>query len=93
MFEIIQTRRFKISFKRVHKSGRFDVSEFKKIIEYLRYGKELPYHYRDHRLTGYLQNKRKCHISGDLLLVYEIYPAHRAITLSDIGNHAQVFGS
>ena len=93
MYEIIYSRRFKTSYKRLDRSGRFDREEFGEVIELLEAGQELPKKYFDHALIGNLQAKRECHLASDILLVYEKHIEYKVITLSDIGNHAHVFGS
>lgn len=92
MYEINHAKKFKISYKKLLKSGRFDSNELEKIIEYLCNGSELPDKYHDHALKGNLQLKRECHISGNLLLIYEIFPNYKTILLSEIGTHSQLFG-
>lgn len=92
MYEISHARKFKTSYRKLLKSGSFDSEELEKIIELLRDGSELPDKYHDHALKGNLQFKRECHISGNLLLIYEIFPNYKTVLLSEIGIHSQLFG-
>ncbi len=93
MFEIVFTKKFKSSFKRVQHSGNFKEANFDEIISFMERGIEIPVKYRDHALTGNLFGKRECHVSSDLLLVYETDEQEKFIKLLNIGNHAQVFNS
>lgn len=92
MYEIIQTKKFKTSYKKFLRSGRFDSEEFNKIIEFLGSGSELPEKYHDHILRGNLSGQRECHIRGDVLLIYEIELSNKTIYLGNIGTHSQLFG-
>ena len=40
---------------------------------------------------SYKRILRECHISGDCILIYEIFNDIKIIRLYDIGNHANVF--
>lgn len=92
MYEIIQTKKFKTSYKKLLKSGRFNSGEFEKVIEFLGNGSELPEKYYDHMLRGNLSGQRECHIRGDILLIYEIELETKTVYLGNIGTHSQLFG-
>lgn len=92
MYEILRNKNSKSSYKRISRSGNFPREEFKKILEFLIQGKELPAIYRDHQLKGEISYKRKCHIKNDILLVYVIFEDTKKITLDDICNHSNIFG-
>ena len=91
MYEIISAKKFKSAYKKLLKSGRFDQGEFKNIIELLKKDGSLPPKYRDHVLKGDMQEKRECHISSDLLLIYEIHLHLKVIVFTDIGTHSKIF--
>lgn len=91
MCEIVRSRNFKKSYKKVARSGNFKFENFTEILEHFIAGKTLPFYYHDHQLTGNLFGKRECHLSGDLLLIYQILPREKIIILDNIGNHAQIF--
>ncbi len=93
MYEIHFNKKFKTAYKKVLRSGKFKFEEFNNIIRLLEKGEKLPSKYWDHSLTGNLIHRRECHISGDMLLVYEIDHINMIVLLEDVGNHAQVFGS
>jgi len=89
--QIVQSRRFKKSYKRVHRYKRFDREIFIYIIQQLAVKKKLQEKYKDHALTGALKRYRECHIAPDILLIYEIDNNVLTLTLVNIGNHAQLF--
>jgi mRNA interferase YafQ len=65
---------------------------FTKFVEYLyllSHKKPLPPEAKDHALIGDWENFRECHISGDLLLIYQIEA--EVIKLVRIGSHSQLF--
>lgn len=93
MYEIFFNKQFRSAYKRLTKSGRFKREELENVMALLAQGCELPTRYHDHTLKGNFLGQRECHLSGDMLLVYEIDSDNKIVTLFDIGNHAQVFGS
>ncbi len=92
MYEFSTTKKFKKSFKRIEKSGKFDREEFEKVVYFLINKIELPGSYNDHPLVSNLFGSRECHLAFDLLLVYEINDQNKILALVNIGSHSQVFG-
>ncbi len=65
---------------------------FTKFVEFLyllSQGQALPPEARDHALIGNWLNFRECHISGDLILIYQVEAD--TIKLVRIGTHSQLF--
>ncbi len=93
MYEIVYKKKFKTAFKRLVRSGSFKSGDYYRIVKFLIEGTALPHEYYDHALTGNLSGQRECHIASDMLLVYDIDIENKMVTLANIGNHAQVFGS
>jgi mRNA interferase YafQ len=52
-------------------------------------GQILPPEARDHALKGEWADFRECHISGDILLIYQI--EENVVKLVRIGSHSQLF--
>ncbi len=90
-YTIVYTHRFKKSLKRVRQFKGFKISKLGDVIEMLATGKRLPEQYRDHALTGDAIGYRECHVSPDILLIYKIHDDVLICSLTDIGNHAQLF--
>jgi len=85
---LVQTKSF------VRDSGRFKLSDkhFTRLIEYLyllSQRQALPPEAKDHALKGEWADFRECHISGDVLLIYQIEAD--VIKLVRIGSHSQLF--
>jgi mRNA interferase YafQ len=94
MYEIAHAKKFKTSYKKLIKSGRsdFDDDELKYVVHLLSESRELPEKYRDHSLRGNFQGLKECHITSNILLIYEVDTDNKIITLSEMGTHAQLFG-
>lgn len=92
MYEIIPSRRFRRSYKKVRRSGQFERERLRAALEFLREGIPLPFSYQDHLLLGEYQEYRECHLKGDLLLIYEIRDHLKEVILVDIGSHSDLFG-
>ena len=94
MFLIKKTKSFEKSFKKVKNSGakRVIFKDLGFVIDLLASGKSLPSIYKDHKLSGELNNCRECHIKGDLLLIYQIHDDILVFVLVDIGSHSYLFG-
>jgi mRNA interferase YafQ len=93
MYEIARSRKFKSAYKKLTKPGRsdFDNAALEEIIGLLTVGKDLPEKYRDHILKGNLSEYKECHVTSNLLLVYEIDELNKIVTLSEIGTHSELF--
>ena len=93
MHSIRRLKDFEVSMKRLKNSG-VKISVKKKIeqaIDILASGQKLPTSFKDHKLSGELQDCRECHIKGDLLLVYKIEKENLLLILVDIGSHSKLF--
>jgi mRNA interferase YafQ len=64
---------------------------FIEVVSELAAGRKLDKKYKDHSLTGNLKTFRECHLSPDILLVYQIDDGVLILTLVSIGNHSQLF--
>jgi mRNA interferase YafQ len=91
MYTIVYTRRFKKSLKRVQEFKNFRKEKLAAVITILASGEKLPEQFRDHALTGDVIGYRECHIAPDILLIYKIHDSILVCSLTDIGNHAQLF--
>ncbi len=95
MYQVVRTRQFEKSFRKLKKSGLFKAAikqNLEEAIVLLAEGKSLPISYADHQLSGELQRYRECHIKGNLLLEYEYRDDILILILVDIGSHSHLFG-
>ena len=90
-YEVIYTKRFQKSLKRIQQLKGFREERLKKVITVLANGEKLATEYRDHKLTGDLKDFRECHLAPDILLIYEIDDGILTLTLVTIGSHSQLF--
>ncbi|MFH1769216.1 MAG: type II toxin-antitoxin system YafQ family toxin [Parcubacteria group bacterium] len=94
IYRLKKTHTFRKAYKRLKKSGRFsDVEKLKHVVSILTNGIVLPFHYKDHQLTGRLLKYRECHIKDDLLLIYSQNKNQLILTLINIGSHSKLFKS
>lgn len=91
-YEIVYTKSFKRSLKKLTRSGPIELSAIQKVIDILISKGDLPIQFRDHGLKGNYAGYRECHIKADLLLIYEIDDNLKLITLAEIGSHSELFG-
>lgn len=91
MYKIVLTSKYRRSIKKLKKSGKSPDKDLGFVIDELATGRSLPQKFRDHKLTGELQDFRECHIKFDLLLVYKIHKRELILVLIDIGSHDGIF--
>lgn len=85
---LIQTKSF-IKDQRKIKMSDKHFTRFVQILACLSRPEPLPEDTRDHALTGNWADFRECHISGDLLLIYQV--DGETIKLVRLGSHSQLF--
>ncbi|GHV95137.1 addiction module toxin, RelE/StbE family [Spirochaetia bacterium] len=81
---------FKKEFALVEKRGR-DMSKIIDVMGLLINEQPLPPERLDHPLRGNYNNYRECHIQGDWVLIYRIYPVERTILFYRTGTHSDLF--
>lgn len=91
MYKIVYTNRMKKDAKMMQKRGK-DMGKLTSVLSLLASGKPLPNQYKDHALTGNLQDFRECHIESDWLLMYQIYENTLILSATATGSHADLFG-
>ncbi len=91
MYDVVLSRKYKSSLKRVCRHKDFDQSRLEQVVDLLSKGQPLPPQFRDHQLIGSMKNYRECHIKSDILLVYQIFQNELVLLLVDIGSHSDLF--
>lgn len=89
-YTVKPTAKFQRDLKKVYKRG-YDISLLTDIIKKLANEEPLPERNRDHSLGGDYANCRKCHITSDWLLVYEIDKGEVILYLTRTGTHSDLF--
>lgn len=95
MYEIVYTKGYQKSYKKLKSSGQLKKQtsdNLKEAIDTIAKGEKLPAVYKDHKLTGEYLGFRECHIQGDLLLIYKLEKTELILALVDLGSHAALFG-
>ena len=91
MYKIVYTNRMRRDAKLMKKRGK-DMGKLISVLSLLASGNPLPLQYKDHSLTGNLQDFRECHIEPDWLLMYQIYEDTLILSATATGTHADLFG-
>lgn len=91
MYKIVYTNRMKRDAKLMQKRGK-DLGKLVNVLSLLSSGNPLPIQYKDHSLSGNLQDFRECHIEPDWLLMYQIYEDTLILSATATGTHADLFG-
>ena len=89
-YTVQPTTKFQRDLKNAYKRG-YDISLLTDIIKKLANEEPLPEKNRDHSLGGDYANCRKCHITPDWLLVYEIDKGEVILYLTKTGTHSDWF--
>lgn len=89
-YTIKATNKFQKDLKRIQKRGS-DISQLVKVIDSLAAGKSLPHKNKDHSLGGKYTGCHECHITPDLLLVYERVSDSMILYLIRTGSHSDLF--
>jgi mRNA interferase YafQ len=90
MLQIEYTNRMKKDVKLMKKRGK-DLSKLVIVLDLLSKVEVLPAKYRDHALTGNLNDFRECHIEPDWLLLYRIFENELILSATATGSHADLF--
>ncbi len=91
MYKIVYTNRMKKDTKLMKKRGK-DITKLVNVLSLLASGNPLPIQYKDHQLTGNLQDFRECHIEPDWLLMYQVYEDTLILSATATGTHSDLFG-
>lgn len=91
MLKLVLSSRFKRDYKRLKRSGQYDMQKLEYVLQLLCTGQPLPRQYFDHALSGNYQDFRECHIAPDWLLIYQISNTELILTASRTGTHSDLF--
>ncbi|CAG1020599.1 mRNA interferase toxin YafQ [Patescibacteria group bacterium] len=89
MRDVVLTSAFKKDYKRLNRSGQYQMQYLQDIVEKLANDNILDDKYRDHTLTGNWQDCRECHIKPDWLLIYQF--KENELVLVRTGSHSDLF--
>ena len=89
-YTIRPTSRFQKDLKRIAKRG-YNTELLTAVIKKLANGEPLAQKHRDHALTGDYADCRKCHITPDWLLIYEISDDTLLLYLTRTETHSDLF--
>ena len=89
-----KTKAFLKDWENLSRSGKHDMNVLKQAMMLLiADDAPLPPEWKDHQLSGELQDFRECHVKGDLLLVYQLQEAYKGelIVFYNAGTHSEIF--
>jgi len=91
-YKLHYSNQFKKQYKKLLRSGRDNIiKDLEKVVDLLAKGSVLSEKYRNHKLTGNLQDFFECHIAPDWLLIYKVYNDILVLELVSMGNHGALF--
>ena len=92
MLKIKYQSQFKKDYRKAVKRG-FDPKILETVLGYLILRKPLPLKYKDHMLRDSRDYKkvRECHLTSDMLLVYQIKEEELILKLIRMGSHSELF--
>ena len=90
MLEIVYTNKMKRDVRLMVKRGK-NISKLTAVLSLLASRQKLPEKYRDHQLSGNLNDFRECHIENDWLLLYQIFDDKLILSASATGTHSDLF--
>ena len=91
MYKPARTKQFKKDFKRLMRSGRYDMKKLENTLELLVKNVALPARYENHALKGRLYGSFECHIEPDWLLIYLKIDGIMVLYLMRTGSHSELF--
>ncbi len=92
LYEVLSTKQFKKSLKKLKRSGSFNLNKLVDLIDLISEGKQLPLYSRDHFLKGKMKDYKECHVEPDLLLIYILDAENKQVRLISLGSHSELFG-
>jgi len=90
-YTVRYSKNFVKSLKKVQQLKVFKPERLRLIIKLISSGEKLDSRFRDHKLSGNMASYRECHVSSDILLIYEIDSEVLILTLINIGSHSNLF--
>lgn len=90
-YSIVESASYRRDYKRIKRSGNYDIAKLEALIDLLAEGKELPMKYHHHYLRGDLAEYEECHIEFDWLLLFKRHHDILVLQLIRTGTHDQLF--
>ena len=94
MRRVVYSGIFQKEWKRLNTSGLKNIDSIRESFDYaqkcLRKGEKLPDRYHDHPLKNDKEERRDCHIVGDLVLLYKL--TETKLILYRINTHSEIYG-
>ncbi len=91
MYFVYPLKNYKKSLNKIIHSGKIQIEEVDKVVEYISLGRKLPEKHKDHSLKGEWKGYRECHIRPDVLLIYQKQEDKLILLLINIGSHSELF--
>ena len=87
---VTRSSRFKKDYKQAKRQQK-NLPLLKDVIEKLVKRQKLPDKFRDHKLTGILEEYREVHLGPDWLLIYRIDDNENELKLARLGSHSELY--
>lgn len=89
-YKVKPSNKFQKDLKRIDKRG-YNLILLSEVIKIIANGEELSAKYKDHNLSGNYARCRKCHITPDWILIYELTESDLILYLTRTGTHSDLF--
>ncbi len=89
-----KSKNFIKNWEKLSRSGKHDMNIIKEaMLLIIANDNPLPAEWNDHKLKGFSQEVRECHVKGDLLLVYRIFENENGglVLFLNTGTHSEIF--
>jgi len=90
-YSIVRLKKYRRDYKRIARSGQYDLKKLENIITKLANGERLPEKCKNHFLKGEMTKYQECHIKDDWVLVYQYSHKELILVLIRTGTHSKVF--
>ena len=87
---VTRSSRFKKDYKLACRQKK-DINLLKDTVEKLRNKEKIPAKFKDHKLSGDLQEYRELALNPDWLLIYQIDERNQELKLARLGSHSALY--
>ena len=84
---VVNTNTYEKNLKKILKSGKISLTEIQFVVKKIINREILETKYKDHKLSGNLNDCRECHIKPNILLIYKICVSRHVLSVIEVEIH------